>query len=70
LWRRAPQQKVRTHRSLEAYCAALVMKMNRKMISFSFFNVMEDRWNEMDRGKPKYWRKNLSHFVHHKSHID
>jgi hypothetical protein len=46
-----------------------------KMISvfFSFFLVMEHRWNEIDRGKPKYLGgKNLSqcHFVHHKFHMD
>jgi hypothetical protein len=48
------------------------MKMKRKMISFSFFQVMEHRWNEIDRGKPKYSGKNLSqcHFIHHKSHMD
>jgi hypothetical protein len=48
------------------------MKMKRKMISFSFFQVMENGWNEIDRGKPKYSGKNLSqcHFVHHKSHMD
>jgi hypothetical protein len=48
------------------------MKMKRKMISFfSFFQVMEHRWNEIDRGKPKYSGKNLSqcHFVHHNSHM-
>jgi hypothetical protein len=34
--------------------------------------VMEHQWNETDRIKPKYPRKNLSqcHFVHHKSHMD
>jgi hypothetical protein len=39
---------------------------------FSFFQVTEHRWNEIDRGKPKYMGKNLSqcHFVHQKSHID
>jgi hypothetical protein len=39
---------------------------------FSFFHVMEHRWNEIDRGKPKYSEKNLSqcHFVHHKFHTD
>jgi hypothetical protein len=38
----------------------------------SFFLVMEHRWNEIDRGKPKYSAKNLSqcHFAHHKSHMD
>jgi hypothetical protein len=49
------------------------MKMKRKSISFfSFFQVMEHRWNETDRGKPKYSEKNLSqcHFVYHKSHMD
>jgi hypothetical protein len=43
-----------------------------KMISFFFvLLVMERRWNDTDRGKPKYWGKNLSqcHFVHHKSHM-
>jgi hypothetical protein len=38
----------------------------------SFFQLMEHRWNEIDRGKPKYSGKNLSqcHFVHHESHMD
>jgi hypothetical protein len=46
-----------------------VMKM---IIFFSFFRVMEHRWNETDRRKPKYSGKNLfqCHFVHHKSHMD
>jgi hypothetical protein len=49
------------------------MKMKRKMISFfSFFQVMEHRWNEIDWGKLKHSVKNLSqcHFVHHKSPMD
>jgi hypothetical protein len=40
---------------------------------FLFFQVMEHRWNEIDRGKPKYLGgKILSqcHSVHHKSHMD
>jgi hypothetical protein len=43
-----------------------------KMICFLFFRVMEHRWNEIYRGKPKYSGKTLSqcHFVHHKSHMD
>jgi hypothetical protein len=33
---------------------------------------MEYRWNETDKEKQKYSRKNLSqcHFVHHKSRMD
>jgi hypothetical protein len=33
---------------------------------------MEHRWNEIDRGKPRYSGENLSqcHFVHHKSNTD
>ena len=33
---------------------------------------MEQRWSEIDRGKPKYSWKDLSqcHFVNHKSHMD
>jgi hypothetical protein len=49
------------------------MKMKRKMVIFvSFSQVMEHRWNETDRGNPKYSGKNLSqcHSVHHKSHVD
>jgi hypothetical protein len=48
-----------------------VAKVKRKYF-FPFFQVLEHRWNEIDRGKPKYSGKNLSqhHFVHHKSHID
>jgi hypothetical protein len=39
---------------------------------FINFLVMKHRWNEIDRGKPKYSGKKLSqcHFVHHKYHMD
>ena len=32
----------------------------------------EHGWNDIGRGKPKYWQKNLSqcHFFLHKSHMD
>ena len=48
------------------------MKMKRKMVSFfSFFQVMEHRWNQIDEGNPKYSGKTLSqcHFDH-KSDMD
>jgi hypothetical protein len=51
LWRNAPQQTLRTHRSLKAYCATLWWRL----LVFSVFPcIMENRWNEIDRGKPKY----------------
>jgi hypothetical protein len=66
-WWRVPQQMLRTHRSLEAYCATLWWRW----LVFSFYCVMEHRWNKNDRGKPKYSGENLfqCHLVHHKSHI-
>jgi hypothetical protein len=44
---KGPQQKLRTHRSLEAYRATLVTKMNRKVISFFIFpsNGASLEWN-------------------------
>jgi hypothetical protein len=48
------------------------MKMMIMKVFFCFSILMEHRWNEIDRGKPKYSEKNLSqcHFVHHKFHMD
>jgi hypothetical protein len=41
-------------------------------VFFCFSILMEHRWNESDKGKPKYSEKHLSqcHFVHHKSHME
>jgi hypothetical protein len=41
-------------------------------VFFRFSVLMEHRWNEIDRGKPKYSEKNLSqcHFSHQKSNMD
>jgi hypothetical protein len=54
--------------ALKPYCATLWR--SRRFFCFSI--LMEHRWNEIDRGKPKYSEKNLfqCHFVHHKSHTD
>jgi hypothetical protein len=46
-WGGGAQQKLRTHRSLKAS----VMKMRERPF---FSQVMGKRWNEADRGKPKY----------------
>ena len=53
LWWRAPQQMLRTHRSLKAAYATLWWRW--KMISFtSLLQAIEHQWNEIERGKPKY----------------
>jgi hypothetical protein len=48
-----------------------MMKMKMIIIIIVLCLVMEHRWKEIDRGKPKYSEKNLSqcNFVRHKSHI-
>jgi hypothetical protein len=50
----------------------IVQPCNEDDQFFHFFQVMEHRWNEIDRGKPKYSGKNLSqcHIVHLKSHME
>jgi hypothetical protein len=55
-WWRVPQQTLRTHRSLEAYCATLWWRWRWWwwLLLFVLFLVMEHRWNEIDRRKPKY----------------
>jgi hypothetical protein len=45
---RSPQQKLQTHRSLEAYCITLWW---RWWGVFCFSSLMEHRWNEIDRGE-------------------
>jgi hypothetical protein len=42
-----------------------------KMIMFVLFQVAEHRWNEIDRGKPKYLggKPVPVPLVHHKSHV-
>jgi hypothetical protein len=44
----------------------------KMIVIFVLFLLMEHRWNDIERGKPKYAGKILSqcNFVHHKSHMD
>jgi hypothetical protein len=50
----------------------IVQPCDEDEVFFCLSILMEHRWNEIDRGKPKYLERNLSqcHFVYHKSHID
>jgi hypothetical protein len=68
-WWRAPQQMLRTHRSLKASCATPVKKMSSFLPSFTI-NGAPVEWNW--QGKTDNSEKNLSqcHFVHHKPHMD
>jgi hypothetical protein len=74
MWRKAPQQMLRTHRTLKAYSAALVMKTKRNM-TISFFHFSK-QWHiggmKLTGKNPKYSEKTPSHcnFVHHKSYTD
>jgi hypothetical protein len=71
LYRKAPQQTLRTHCSLKGSCATLWWRW-RWWLFFVLFQVVEHRWNDIDREQPKYSGKKLSqcHFVHHKSHVN
>jgi hypothetical protein len=57
---RAPQQKLRTHQSLKLIVQPCDEDEEKDDQFFSFFQVMEHWWNQIDRGKPKYSGKTLS----------
>jgi hypothetical protein len=68
LWWRAPQQKLRTHRSLEVYCATLWWRWLGFFVFPSNGAPVERNWQE----NPNYSGKNLPqcYFVYHKPHMD
>jgi hypothetical protein len=55
LWWRAPQQMLRTHHSLKAFCATLWWRW--AVFFYQVLQVMEHQWNEIDRWKPATRRK-------------
>jgi hypothetical protein len=69
-WWRAPQQMLRTHRSLKASCATPVMKISSFFLPSFTINGAPVEWNWQE--KTDNSEKNLSqcHFVHHKPHMD
>jgi hypothetical protein len=58
--RRVPQQILRTHRSLRRIVQPCDEEDEKDDQFILFFQVMEHRWNEIDRGKPKYSGENRS----------
>jgi hypothetical protein len=55
-WWRVPQQMLRTHHSLKAFCATLWRRW-RWAVFYQVLQVMEHQWNGIDRGKPTTRRK-------------
>jgi hypothetical protein len=54
------------------YVSELLPLTDISVIPQMIYGYGERRWNDIDRGKPKYSEKNLSqyHLVHLKSHRD
>jgi heme/copper-type cytochrome/quinol oxidase subunit 4 len=52
LWRKTAQQKLRTHRSLKTFLCSIMMMIIIAIVVL--FLVMEDQWNEVNRGRRKY----------------
>jgi hypothetical protein len=55
-WWRVPQQMLRTHHSLKAFCATLWWTW-KWAVFYQILQVMEHQWNEINRVKPTTRRK-------------
>jgi hypothetical protein len=79
LWRRTPQQTLRTHDNLKASCENLGCRVTIIIIIIIViiiiiiipFLVVEHRWNEIGQRKTEILEENLPQcqFVQHKPHV-
>jgi hypothetical protein len=73
-YRRNSLTKLNTSNRAQGKRAGFVLHLTTLNISKTIQDLWQSMahwWNDPDRGKPKYWERNLSrcHFIHHKWHM-